>query len=108
MQFLHSAEPRDPKIKREVVVHHDLKPENLLIAQDGSLRICDVGLGKALDPADNKHQSSSSLRFSMTSLRSIGAELNMARRAPELLRDAKQITPAVDVWSLLVLLGVFF
>src|SRR4030095_11258941 len=66
------------------VLHRDIKPNNLLIAADGEVKLADFGLARSFaDP----HQLMSSRVFTRW------------YRPPELLFDAKHYSGAVDVWS---------
>lgn len=89
--YLHRAQP-----DKKSVIHHDLKPANILINMDRGVRLTDFGLSRILD----------------SGRRSITATLQGTPRywAPELLiqspspmmeeRDkARKITPSVDIYS---------
>lgn len=66
------------------ILHRDLKPNNLLLAKDGTLKIADFGLARLYgDP-----------NVSMTS-----QVVTRWYRAPELLLGAKHYGHAVDIWS---------
>jgi cyclin-dependent kinase 7 len=67
------------------VLHRDIKPNNLLIAADGEVKLADFGLARSFaDPYLNMtHQV-----------------ITRWYRPPELLFGAKQYSGAVDVWSM--------
>ena len=66
------------------VIHRDAKPQNILVSEDGSVKLCDFGLARELDT-----------EASLTSY----VETRWYR-APELLVDCKHYDAKVDVWSL--------
>ncbi|KAN0074961.1 Protein kinase-like domain containing protein [Elaphomyces granulatus] len=67
------------------ILHRDIKPNNLLIASDGEVKLADFGLARAfVDPYLNMtHQV-----------------ITRWYRPPELLYGARQYSGAVDVWSM--------
>lgn len=67
------------------VLHRDIKPNNLLIAEDGEVKLADFGLARSFsDPyANMTHQV-----------------ITRWYRPPELLFGAKHYSGAVDVWSM--------
>lgn len=67
------------------VLHRDIKPNNLLIAADGEVKLADFGLARSFaDPYLNMtHQV-----------------ITRWYRPPELLYGARQYSGAVDVWSM--------
>ncbi len=71
------------------VLHRDIKPNNLLIAADGEVKLADFGLARSFaDPYPNMtHQV-----------------ITRWYRPPELLYGARHYSGAVDVWSM----GVVF
>lgn len=74
---------------RNFILHRDLKPNNLLLAPDGELKIADFGLARSLGNANEDLTSNVVTRW---------------YRAPELLFGAKHYTEAVDMWSI----GIIF
>ncbi|KAG7664482.1 uncharacterized protein J8A68_001988 [[Candida] subhashii] len=74
---------------RNFILHRDLKPNNLLIAPDGQLKIADFGLARSLGNASEDLSSNVVTRW---------------YRAPELLFGAKHYTGAIDIWSI----GIIF
>lgn len=74
---------------RNFILHRDLKPNNLLLAPDGELKIADFGLARSLGNANEDLTSNVVTRW---------------YRAPELLFGAKHYTEAVDIWSV----GIIF
>ncbi|KAL2821018.1 kinase-like domain-containing protein [Aspergillus granulosus] len=66
------------------VLHRDIKPNNLLIASDGEVKLADFGLARSFaDPYLNMtHQV-----------------ITRWYRPPELLYGARQYSGAVDIWS---------
>lgn len=67
------------------VLHRDIKPNNLLIASDGEVKLADFGLARSFaDPYLNMtHQV-----------------ITRWYRPPELLYGARQYSGAVDIWSM--------
>lgn len=70
---------------RNFILHRDLKPNNLLLAPDGQLKIADFGLARSLGAPNEDLTYNVVTRW---------------YRAPELLFQAKHYTEAVDVWSI--------
>ncbi|RKP39931.1 kinase-like domain-containing protein [Dimargaris cristalligena] len=69
---------------RSWVLHRDLKPNNLLIASDGQLKLADFGLARDYGDATANMTSQVVTRW---------------YRAPELLFGAKKYGYAVDMWA---------
>ena len=67
------------------VLHRDIKGSNLLIGDDGVLRIADFGLATFFDPGKPQHMTS--------------RVVTLWYRPPELLLGATQYGVAVDLWS---------
>lgn len=66
------------------VLHRDLKPQNLLIDKEGSLKLADFGLARAIGiPVRTYTHEVVTLWY----------------RAPEILLGSKHYSTAVDVWS---------
>ncbi|BEI81518.1 hypothetical protein CcaverHIS002_0206780 [Cutaneotrichosporon cavernicola] len=72
-------------IHRHGVLHRDLKPNNLLIASTGELKIADFGLGREFGDAAYKMTSQVITRW---------------YRPPELLWGARHYGSTVDIWSM--------
>lgn len=66
------------------LMHRDLKPNNLLIAGDGRLKLADFGLARAADFPRGPMTSQVVTRW---------------YRPPELLFGARHYGPAVDIWA---------
>jgi len=74
------------------IIHRDMKPQNILIAADGTIKLCDFGFARAM----------SNNTLVLTSIK--GTPLYMA---PELVQE-QPYTHAVDLWSLGVILYELF
>ena len=66
------------------VIHRDLKPNNLLIAPTGCLKLADFGLARIFGSPDRRFTHQVFARW---------------YRAPELLLGSKTYGPGVDVWA---------
>ncbi|AMD20055.1 HCL096Cp [Eremothecium sinecaudum] len=74
---------------RNFILHRDLKPNNLLLATDGQLKLADFGLARSMASPNEYLTSNVVTRW---------------YRAPELLFGAKHYTTSIDLWSV----GVIF
>ncbi|MGH9550707.1 MAG: protein kinase domain-containing protein, partial [Terriglobales bacterium] len=70
------------------VVHRDVKPDNLFLLKDGTVKITDFGIARASD-------------FEQTSLTKTGVMMGtLAYVSPEQLQDAKNVDHRADIFSL--------
>lgn len=83
-----------------LVVHRDLKPNNVLVAQDGVPRLLDFGIAKLLT-RDEATETGRARASTMT--RADGAPMSLPFAAPEQVRE-EPVSTATDVYALGVLL----
>jgi WD40 repeat protein len=96
MRIGHAMSSALAEAHRHELLHRDLKPDNVLIADDGTIRVVDFGLAKAIDAkrwASGKPLSTSAGQW-------VGTPAYMA---PEQWL-CKAPTPATDIWALGVVL----
>lgn len=88
LKYIHSAD----------VIHRDLKPGNILVTTQGTLKICDFGLARGINPKFFKNRSATITNYVATRW----------YRAPELILSTKNYSKAVDVWAMGCILGELF
>ncbi|KIM85680.1 hypothetical protein PILCRDRAFT_776743 [Piloderma croceum F 1598] len=87
---------------RNHILHRDMKAANLLISNDGSLRIADFGLARAFDPAGGRgHDRGKERKYT-------NCVVTRWYRPPELLLGARQYGGEVDIWGIGCVLGEMF
>jgi serine/threonine-protein kinase len=80
---------------RNLVVHRDLKPTNILVAHDGQVKLLDFGIAKLLDPGELPQGGALTLHSALP--------MTPQYASPEQIRG-ERITTASDVYQLGLLL----
>ena len=87
------AIPRILTLSKNHILHRDMKAANLLISNDGSLKIADFGLARTFDPSVATDTSSHKRRYT-------NCVVTRWYRPPELLLGARQYGAEIDIWGI--------
>jgi serine/threonine protein kinase len=83
MQFLHTAN----------IMHRDLKPSNILITEQCTIKVCDFGFARTVDPLETPN-GKASIRRPLSPIC-----FTRFYRPPELIFQNSEYNEKTDVWS---------
>lgn len=81
------------------ILHRDMKAANLLISNDGSLRIADLGLARSFDPRVAFGGQKDISRNDKRDVKYTNCVVTRWYRPPELLLGATQYGAEIDIWG---------
>jgi len=106
------------------IIHHDIKPENILIAKDGHFKLSDFGLSKTINKEEVKKDEEEDSEFIKSSSISSDSSLKNSDHehekdnnktegtlfymAPELFTDEYPIGKSIDYWAIGIVIYELF
>jgi serine/threonine protein kinase len=106
------------------IIHHDIKPENILIAKDGHFKLSDFGLSKTVNEEEVKKDEEEDSEFIKSSSNSSGSssinsehehekddnkiEGTLFYMAPELFTGEYPTGKAIDYWAIGIVIYELF
>jgi serine/threonine protein kinase len=104
------------------IIHHDIKPENILIAKDGHFKLSDFGLSKTVNEEEVKKDDEEDSEFIKSSSNSSGSSLmehehekddnkiegTLFYMAPELFTGEYPTGKSIDYWAIGIVIFELF
>ena len=99
------------------IIHHDIKPENILISKDGHFKLSDFGLSKTINEEEKKEDEEEQNKSSSYSSNSSSlsddhdnskAEGTLYYMAPELFTNDFPVGKSIDYWAIGIVIFELF
>lgn len=94
-RFVHDVALGLEYLHKHDIIHHDIKPDNILIGEDGTFLIADFGISQNIR---NKLQSNASSKDASDEQNYLGG--TVAYMGPELFVDHPYCAKTTDIWAL--------